>query len=113
MLRVGYFGTWEKGYPRNQQVISALRRAGASVTDVHAEVWRDEHKFALGLRALPGLVRAELSLAARKVEKQDVLLVGYPGQFDLWAARRHRLPVAFNAMVSLYEALGGGWRTDT
>jgi glycosyltransferase involved in cell wall biosynthesis len=86
-------------------VISALRKTGVAVTDVHAEVWRDEHKFALGPRVLPALARAEIALARRSTGDQDVLLVGYPGQFDLWAARRHRLPVAFNAMVSLYEAL--------
>jgi glycosyltransferase involved in cell wall biosynthesis len=103
-LRIGYFGTWERGYPRNEQVISALGSAGATVTEIHAELWSDEHKFAVGLRALPRLVRAEVSLAARKMAEQDLLLVGYPGQFDLWAAKRHRLPVAFNAMVSLYEA---------
>ena len=104
-LRVGYFGTWERGYPRNEQVVSALRRAGAEVAELHAEVWSDEHKFAIGPRVLPRLVRAEISLATRKTRGQDVLLVGYPGQFDLWAAKRHALPVAFNAMVSLYEAL--------
>jgi glycosyltransferase involved in cell wall biosynthesis len=104
-VRVGYFGTWERGYPRNEQVISALRVAGATVTELHAEVWSDEHKFAVGPGALPRLVKAEISLAKRRTIEQDVLLVGYPGQFDLWAARRHGLPVAFNAMVSLYEAL--------
>jgi glycosyltransferase involved in cell wall biosynthesis len=104
-LRTGYFGTWERGYPRNEQVISAIRRAGAEVTEFHVEVWGAEHKFALGPRALPRLVRAEVSLATRKMRELDVLLVGYPGQFDLWSAQRHGLPVAFNAMVSLYEAL--------
>jgi glycosyltransferase involved in cell wall biosynthesis len=54
---------------------------------------------------VPRLLRAEASLAKRKPRGQDLLLVGYPGQFDLWAAKRHGLPVAFNAMVSLYEAL--------
>src|SRR3954451_10515732 len=83
--RIGYFGTWERGYPRNEQVISALRAAGSTVTEIHAEVWSDEHKFAVGPRALRKLVRAELSLARRKTSEQDVLLVGYPGQFDLWA----------------------------
>jgi glycosyltransferase involved in cell wall biosynthesis len=33
----------------------------------------------------------------------DALVVGYPGQFDLWSAKRHRKPVVFNAMVSLYD----------
>jgi glycosyltransferase involved in cell wall biosynthesis len=31
------------------------------------------------------------------------LLVGYPGQFDIWSAKRHGKPVVFNAMVSLYD----------
>jgi len=103
-LRIGYFGTWERGYPRNEQVISALSSADATVTAIHAELWSGEHKFAVGPRILPRLVRAELSLAKRKTVDQDILLVGYPGQFDLWAAKRHHIPVAFNAMVSLYEA---------
>jgi glycosyltransferase involved in cell wall biosynthesis len=86
-------------------VISALTSAGATVTKFHAEVWSDEHKFALGPGALPRLIKAEASLARQKTLGQDILLVGYPGQFDVWSAKRHALPVAFNAMISLYEAL--------
>jgi glycosyltransferase involved in cell wall biosynthesis len=35
----------------------------------------------------------------------DALIVGYPGQFDMPAARMHRRPVVFNAMVSLFDTL--------
>jgi glycosyltransferase involved in cell wall biosynthesis len=104
-VRVGYFGTWERGYPRNDQVISSLRNVGDDVEEIHASVWAGEHKFRLGPTALPRLIAAEARLAARRVRNVDVLLVGYPGQFDLWAANRHGLPIAFNAMVSLYETL--------
>ena len=104
MTRVGYFGTWERGYPRNEQVISCLRGAGATVEEIHEEVWSNEHKFALGARLLPRLAAAELRLARRRVTS-DVVLVGYPGQFDLWAAKRTGKPVAFNAMLSLHETL--------
>ena len=104
MLRVGYFGTWESGYPRNEQVISCLRRAGAEVTEIHQPVWTDEHKFGAGLRLLPRLAAAETRLLARRLpDDLDVLLVGYPGQRDVWPATRHGLPVVFNAMVSLYD----------
>lgn len=102
-MRVGYFGTWERGYPRNDQVISSLRDIGDEVQEIHAPVWASEHKFRLGPAALPRLIAAEGRLAARRVRNVDVLLVGYPGQFDLWAAKRHGLPVAFNAMLSLHE----------
>src|SRR5688500_13696015 len=38
-LRVLYFGTYERDYPRNAQVISALRAAGVEVVERHARVW--------------------------------------------------------------------------
>jgi glycosyltransferase involved in cell wall biosynthesis len=102
-VRIGYFGTWERGYPRNEQVISSLRNVGDDVQEIHAPVWAGEHKFRVGPTALPRLFAAEARLAMRRVRNVDVLLVGYPGQFDLWAAKRHGLPVAFNAMLSLHE----------
>lgn len=105
-MRVAYFGTWERGYPRNDQVISALESAGVDVDLVHEEMWAGRHKFGLTPTVLPRLARAELRLARAEVADQaDALLVGYPGQFDVWSAKRHRKPVVFNAMVSLYDTL--------
>jgi glycosyltransferase involved in cell wall biosynthesis len=104
-VRVAYFGSWERGYPRNEQVISALRSAGVDVDLVHVGVWKAEHKFAPKLRVVPRLLGAEAKLAIADVEEGvDAVVVGYPGQFDLWSAKRHRRPVVFNAMVSLYDA---------
>src|SRR5262249_12013278 len=37
--RVLYFGTYERDYPRNAQVISCLRRAGVEVAERHVPVW--------------------------------------------------------------------------
>jgi glycosyltransferase involved in cell wall biosynthesis len=103
-MRVAYFGTWERGYPRNEQVISSLRAAGVDVDVVQVDIWTSEHKFAPRLRTLPRLVAAELALAAKRVPiGVDALIVGYPGQLDVWAAKRHGKPVIFNAMVSLYD----------
>jgi glycosyltransferase involved in cell wall biosynthesis len=106
-MQVAYFGTWERGYPRNEQVISCLRRAGVGVAPVHADVWQSEHKFAPRLvTTVPRLALAELKLAlARIASEVDALLVGYPGQFDIWSAKCHGRPVVFNAMVSLYDTL--------
>lgn len=105
-MQVGYFGTWEQGYPRNEQVISALRAAGVDVEIVHEDLRFGEHKFALGPAILPRLLAAETRLALRRVDRSiDALLVGYPGYFDLWSARVHRRPVVFNAMVSLYDTM--------
>jgi glycosyltransferase involved in cell wall biosynthesis len=107
-VRIAYFGTWERGYPRNEQVISALRVAGAQVDLVHRDVWASEHKFAGGLGTAPRLLAAEVGLALARVPVDvEALLVGYPGQFDVWSARRHGRPVVFNPMLSLYDSVVG------
>src|SRR5947208_906821 len=53
-MRVLYFGTYERGYPRNAQVISCLRRAGVDVVEHHVGVWeerRDHWRAGLGTAA--------------------------------------------------------------
>jgi glycosyltransferase involved in cell wall biosynthesis len=103
-LRVAYFGTWERGYPRNDQVIAALESAGVGVDIVHEEMWVGTHKFGISPAVLPRLARAEIRLARASVaDDTDAVMVGYPGHFDLWSAKWHRRPVVFNAMVSLFD----------
>ena len=108
-VRVLYFGTYERDYPRNAQVISCLRGAGVEVIERHASVWeRRRHKWSLGLGAAVrvGLAEAALLLRGRR-ERFDVMIVGYPGHFDMPAARRiaRRRPLVFNPLVSLSETL--------
>ncbi len=103
-MRVAYFGTWERGYPRNDQVIAALECAAVDVDLVNEPMWTGTHKFGLTPTVLPRLARAELRLARTALAKDvDAVIVGYPGHFDLWSAKRHGRPVIFNPMVSLYD----------
>jgi glycosyltransferase involved in cell wall biosynthesis len=107
-LRVLYFGTYERGYPRNAQVVSCLRRAGVEVLERHVSVWDErEHKFAAGVGAGLRLAAAELALLRRGSTNFDVLVVGYPGHFDLPAARRvaRGRPIVFNPLVALADTL--------
>jgi glycosyltransferase involved in cell wall biosynthesis len=108
LLRVCYFGTYERGYPRNAQVISCLRGAGVEVIEQHVPVWEDSrHAWRAGpLRGLR-LAAAELRLFARRPADVDALLVGYPGHFDLPAAQRaaRGRPIVFNPLVSLADTL--------
>jgi glycosyltransferase involved in cell wall biosynthesis len=107
-LRVLYFGTYERGYPRNAQVISALRRAGVDVAERHVSVWEGrEHKFSAGLGTALRLSLAELELFRRVDGEFDAVVVGYPGHLDLAAARRvaREKPVVFNPLVSLSDTL--------
>jgi glycosyltransferase involved in cell wall biosynthesis len=107
-LRVLYFGTYERTYPRNAQVVSCLRRAGVEVEERHVAVWEGrEHKWAAGPSAALRLLAGEARLLKPPAPEFDVLIVGYPGHFDLPAARlaaRGR-PIVFNPLVSLVDTL--------
>jgi glycosyltransferase involved in cell wall biosynthesis len=107
-VRVLYFGTYERRYPRNAQVISALRGAGVEVIERHEPVWEGrEEKWSLGPGAAARLLLAELRLLARRGPRADAVIVGYPGHLDLLAARRaaREVPVVFNPLVSLADTL--------
>ncbi len=112
-MRVLYFGTYERTYPRNAQVVSSLRAAGVEVEERHAPVWEhEEHKWASGPAAGLRLLAAEARLMRRTPGDFDAVIVGYPGHLDLPAARRtaRGRPVVFNPLVSLYDTLVGDRR---
>ncbi len=107
-MKVCYFGTYERGYPRNSQVISSLRGAGVEVVEEHVSVWEDDRRgWGAGPTRALQLAAAELRLLARRARDFDALIVGYPGHFDLPAARRaaRGRPVIFNPLVSLADTL--------
>jgi glycosyltransferase involved in cell wall biosynthesis len=109
-MRVVYFGTYERRYPRNAQVISCLRRAGVEVSERHEPVWeRSGQKWRAGLEAVPRLALAQTRLLLRPGLGGDAVVVGYPGHADLPAARRaaRGAPVVFNPLVSLADTLVG------
>jgi glycosyltransferase involved in cell wall biosynthesis len=103
-----YFGTYDRASPRNTQVVSCLRGAGVTVVERHREVW-GRHNWSIGLAPLARVARAEGALARRREDDADVVVVGYPGHFDMPAARRiaRGRPVVFNPLVSLYDTLVG------
>ena len=105
-MRVLYFGTYERTYPRNAQVISCLRRAGVDVTERHAPIWDEKrHKLSLGARDVARLALAQTRLATSAPGDADVLIVGYPGHADVLSAKRvaRKRPVVFNPLVSLED----------
>jgi glycosyltransferase involved in cell wall biosynthesis len=108
-LKVLYFGTYERRYPRNAQVISCLRGAGVDVEEDHVSVWDDEqNSWGAGPRRGARLAVAEARLVTRRRHRNfDAVIVGYPGHFDLPAARRvaRGRPIVFNPLVSLADTL--------
>ncbi|MDX6514094.1 MAG: hypothetical protein QOE36_3598 [Gaiellaceae bacterium] len=108
-MRVLYFGTYDRKYPRNAQVISCLRGAGVEVVEHHAAVWEPRgDNWRAGPRSALRIATSDLRLM-RRPKGFDVLIVGYPGHFDVPFARRaaRGAPVVFNPLVSLVDTLVG------
>ncbi len=122
-MRALYFGTYQRDYPRNAQVISCLRRAGVEVVEWHVAVWDGRRDgWRAGAADAARLALAELRLLRRPEGRFDAVVVGYPGHFDLPAARRaaRGAPVVFNPLVSLADTLAdrgrarpGSWTART
>lgn len=109
-MRVLYFGTYERDYPRNVQVISCLRGAGVEVIERHAPVWEgNRDNWTARKRAALRLFAAEARLWWPPRGTYDVVVVGYPGHFDMPRARRAAggRPLVFNPLVSLHDTFVG------
>ncbi|HSC73624.1 MAG TPA: glycosyltransferase [Gaiellaceae bacterium] len=91
-------------------MISCLRAAGVEVEEEHVAVWDDlRHGWSAGAGKALRLAAAEARLFTRRPGDADAIVVGYPGHFDLAAARRaaRGRPVVFNPLVSLADTLVG------
>jgi glycosyltransferase involved in cell wall biosynthesis len=100
-VRALYFGTYDRGHPRNVNAIAALRTAGVEVVERQATVRRG------GLRGALNVFGAETRLGAPRRRDFDVVIVGYPGHFDVPQARRvaRKRPLVFDAVLSLESEL--------
>jgi glycosyltransferase involved in cell wall biosynthesis len=96
-LRVCYFGTYRADYARNRNLITALQRNGVEVVECHARLWHgveDRVQAVTGNWRRPAfwgrVLRTYCQLLRtywRTVGHYDILVVGYPGQFDVFLAR--------------------------
>jgi glycosyltransferase involved in cell wall biosynthesis len=115
LLRVCYFGTYRANYSRNQIMIEGLRRNGVEVVECHEPLWHgieDRVQVASGGWKNPTfvwrLVKAYCRLLIRywRIGDYDVLVVGYPGQLDVFLARvlswLQRKPMAWDIFMSIY-----------
>ncbi len=87
-------------------MISCLRRAGVEVDERHEPVWDGRRaSWQAGPADAVRLALAQVRLLRAPRERYDAVIVGYPGHFDLPAARRaaRGAPVVFNPLVSLAD----------
>jgi len=115
-LRVCYFGTYRANFPRNRILIEGLRQNGVEVIECHEQLWRgidDRVQLASGGWIHPGFWCRVLRTYGRLLRRYwrigrnyHVLIVGYPGQFDVFLARLlswlHRKPLVWDVCMSIY-----------
>lgn len=115
-LRVCYFGTYRAGYTRNQIILKGLQaQPDVAVHVCHAALWQgieDRVAQASGGWRRPAFWRRvvgayrQLIRAHRQTPEYDVMLIGYPGQFDAylgrWLAHGRGRPVALDILMSLH-----------
>lgn len=100
-MRALYFGTYDREHPRNVNAIAAMRAAGVEVSERQVPVRRG------GLLGALSVFAAEAKLSAPRTPDFDVVIVGYPGHFDVPRARRvaRKRPLVFDAVLSLEDEL--------
>jgi len=114
-VKVCYFGTYRQQYSRNKIMIAALEAAGIDVVQCHATLWRgieDRVETTKGGWKRPSFWWRVLTAYTRliwrflHVRDFDILMVGYPGQFDVFLAKifakLRRKPLVWDVFMSIY-----------
>jgi glycosyltransferase involved in cell wall biosynthesis len=124
-MKVCYWGTFERQYPRNAILISGLRQNGIEVIECHFGLWKEGFRYnkltllsgflskfrfvSRLLVAYPTLIYRYLFLA-----EHDAVVVGYWGHMDVFFlapfAKLRRKPIVFDAFFSLYDTAIGDWK---
>ncbi len=114
-LRVCYFGTYRENYSRNQMMMAGLRLNGVVVMECHQTLWHgieDRVRVVSGEWVKPAFwwrligVYWRLLKTYFRIGDYDVLVVGYPGQIDIFLARiltmLKRRPLVWDVFMSIY-----------
>lgn len=114
-LTVCYFGTYRNEYSRNIMMIDGLRINGVRVLECHQQLWHgldDRIQITRGgwfsVKFILRLISAYVQLIIQfiKLPNFDLLVVGYPGQADVYLAKFlaffRRKPLVWDVFMSIY-----------
>ncbi|MFH1413982.1 MAG: glycosyltransferase family 4 protein [Candidatus Omnitrophota bacterium] len=117
-MKVCYWGTYDKDYPRNRIIILGLTNNGVEVTECHSQIWLNtKEKVArassrwldISLLLRMSWVYTKLSWKFLFSSRSDFMIVGYSGHFDVFIAKAlskiKNIPLVFDAFLSLYDSL--------
>lgn len=116
-MRILFWGTYDVHKPRLRILRDGLHQLGVTVEEIHKDLWEgvaDKSqiqgigaKIKIALRwafAYPNLI-----LRLIKADRPDLILVNYPGLFDVFLAtmigKMRRIPVVWNVFLSLYDTI--------
>jgi len=117
MLSVVYWGTYDKGKPRNRILLAGLRSANVEVIECHSALWdgiKDKSQISGWLSKAILLFRwlwcyPFLIAEYWRLPAHDCLVVGYMGHLDLffiWPfAKLKGVPICWDAFLSLYNTV--------
>lgn len=114
-MRVCYFGTYRAGYNRNKIMIAALKSADVDVVICQENLWysiEDRENVTTGGWRSPKfwwrVIRTytKLLIKSLSIGKFDVMVLGYPGQIDVFLAKiicsLKKTPLVLDVLMSLY-----------
>ena len=114
-MRVCYFGTYRKEYNRNKIMIASMRAVGIEVIECHEKLWEsieDRVNVTKGGWLNPKFWWRVVKTYTRLITKFktisdfNVLMTGYPGQFDIYLAnffaKKRKKPLVSDIFMSLY-----------
>ena len=120
-MRIVHFGTYsmKEGCPRNVVIAKSLQAAGVDVIPCHHEAWGNTAERVRGvtniyetLKIFFRIIKAWAVLTRQYLfhtPNHDLVLVGYPGYFDIFLARLlagiRSKKVVLDAFISLHEAV--------
>jgi len=114
-ITVCYFGTYRSEYSRNRIMIKGLQKNNVDVIECHENLWTGiddrvnavEHGI-INPKLWKRMFRAYFRLFKKfkNLPDFDVLVVGYPGQFDVFFAKLltifKKRPIIWDVFMSIY-----------
>ncbi|MAT42523.1 MAG: hypothetical protein CL609_09295 [Anaerolineaceae bacterium] len=114
-MKVCYFGTYRAEYSRNKIMINGLKQNDVEVLECHQQLWTGIEDRVNAVQSgwinpkfWLRVIKAYIKLISKytKIKDYDVMVVGYPGQFDVFLARMltwfRRKPLVWDIFMSIY-----------
>ncbi len=115
-MRICYFGTYEKRYPRNSIFLKGLYQNEVEVYECHVPLWEKTSNkdvgFGFSLKFLLSVLAAQIRLIFQYiffVPRHEIIIIGYIGHLDIYLAKVlayfGRKKLVFNPLISLYDTV--------